>query len=67
MATESRAAMAKISAHDTTRRLQALSTTALISSTTENPLIELIFGSAVFSPVRLGSIGLNLPLHATLA
>jgi hypothetical protein len=24
----------------------------LISSTTENPLIELIFGKAVFSPVK---------------
>lgn len=52
MAIESRAAMAKISAHDTTGRLQALSTAALISSTTENPLIELIFGRAVFSPVK---------------
>jgi len=30
MATESRAAMAKISAHDTTSRLQALVTAALI-------------------------------------
>lgn len=52
MATESRAAMAKISAQDTIGRLQALSTAVLISSTTENPLIELIFGNAVFSPVK---------------
>lgn len=52
MATESRAAMAKISAHDTTGRLQALSTAALISSTTENPLAELLFGKAVFSPMK---------------
>jgi len=34
MATESRAAVAKISAHETTWPLQALSTAALISSTT---------------------------------
>lgn len=52
MDTESRAAMAKISAHETTGLLQALSTAALISSTTENPLIELIFGFVVFSPVK---------------
>jgi hypothetical protein len=44
MATESRAAVAKISAQDTTGPLHTLSTAALISSTTENPLIELIFG-----------------------
>lgn len=54
MATESRAAMAKISAQDTTGPLHTLSTAALISSTTENPLIELIFGRAVFSPVKFG-------------
>jgi len=54
METESRAAIAKISAHDTTGRLQALSTAALISSTTSKPLIEPIFGSAVFSPVKFG-------------
>jgi hypothetical protein len=44
--------MAKISAQETTGRLHALSTAALISSTTENPLIEFIFGKAVFSPVK---------------
>lgn len=54
MATESLAAIAKISAHDTTGRLQALSTAALISSTTSKPLIELRFGSAVFSPTKKG-------------
>ena len=54
MATESRAAMAKISAHDTTSRLQALVTAALIWSTTSKPLIELIFGNAVFSPIKVG-------------
>ena len=52
MATESRAAVAKISAHETTWPLQALSTAALISSTTSNPLIEFKFGSAVFSPMN---------------
>lgn len=52
MATESRAAIAKISAHDTTGRLQALSTAALISSTTSNPLTEFKFGNAVFSPTK---------------
>lgn len=54
MATESRAAIAKISAHDTTSRLQALVTAALIWSTTSKPLIELIFGNAVFSPMKVG-------------
>jgi len=54
MATESRAATAKISAHDTTGRLQALSTAALISSTTSNPLIEFRFANAVFSPKNKG-------------
>lgn len=53
MATESRAAVAKISAHDTTGRLQALSTASLISSTTSKPLIEFRLGRAVFSPVKL--------------
>jgi len=54
MATESRAATAKISAHDITGRLHALSTAALISLTTSNPLIEFRFGSAVFSPEKEG-------------
>ena len=39
MAAESRAAMARISTHDTTPR-HALSTALLISSTTSNPLTE---------------------------
>lgn len=52
MATESRAAVAKISAHETTWPLQALSTASLISSTTSNPLMEFRFGRAVFSPVK---------------
>ncbi|RDY13447.1 hypothetical protein CR513_01638, partial [Mucuna pruriens] len=52
MATESRAAVAKISAHDTTGRLHALSSAALISSITSKPLIEFRFGRAVFSPVK---------------
>ena len=54
MATESRAAIAKISAHDTTGPLQAWLTAALISSTTSKPLIELILGNAVFSPRKKG-------------
>lgn len=54
MATESRAAIAKISAHDMIGRLQALSTAALIWSTTSKPLSELIFGIAVFSPMKVG-------------
>jgi hypothetical protein len=54
MATESRAAIAKISAQDTTSRLQALVTAALIWSTTSKPLIELLFGNAVFSPMNVG-------------
>lgn len=64
MATESRAAMAKISAHETTGRLQALSTAALISSTTEKPLTELRFGNAVFSPVKFRVSSSNIdPSH----
>lgn len=51
IATESRAAMAKISAHETTPG-QTFSTFDFISSTTSNPLAELIFGPEVFSPVK---------------
>jgi len=46
--TESLAAMASISAHETTP-LHALSTAVLIVSTTSNPLTELILGNADFS------------------
>lgn len=53
MFTESRAATANISAHETTLRLQALSTAFLISSITLNPLTEFTFGRAVFSPLKL--------------
>lgn len=54
METESRAAMANISAHDTTGRLQALSTAAFIISTNMKPLRESIFEIAFFSPMKLG-------------
>lgn len=51
--TESRAATANISAHETTVFLQDLSTAALILSITSNPLIDPAFGTAVFSPVKV--------------
>lgn len=54
METESRAAMANISAHDTIGRLQALSTAAFITSTNIKPLRESIFETAFFSPMKLG-------------
>lgn len=47
--TDSRAAMAKMSAQETIP-LHELSTAVLIASTTSNPLTELVFGKAVFSP-----------------
>lgn len=47
--TESRAAIASRSAHDTTPG-HALSTELLILSTTSNPLIEFKLGRANFSP-----------------
>ena len=50
--TESRAAMARISAQETMPG-QAPSTLDLISSITLNPLTELAFGRAVFSPVNV--------------
>ena len=49
MAAESRAAMARISTHDTTPR-HALSTALLISSTTSNPLTEFKWEIENFSP-----------------
>ena len=48
IATESRAATAKISAHDTTPG-QEFSTEVLMLSTTSKPLAELLFGAANFS------------------
>ena len=50
--TESRAAMAKMSAHDTTP-LQAFSNFLFILPTTPKPLTELLFAIAVFSPVKV--------------
>lgn len=50
--TESLAAIAKTSAHETTPG-QAFSTAVFIWSITSNPLRELLLGSAVFSPVKL--------------
>lgn len=47
--TESRAAMVRMSAQETTP-LHELSTALLIASITSNPLTELLFGKAVFSP-----------------
>lgn len=51
--TESRAATASISAHDTVSG-QAISSSDLIESITSNPLNEFKLGAAVFSPVKLG-------------
>lgn len=51
MTTESLALTATISAQDTTPG-QAFSTAVLIMSMTSNPLSELMFGFAVFSPVK---------------
>jgi hypothetical protein len=50
--TESRAAIANISAHETTPG-HTLSTADLILSTTSNPLAEFRFGAAFFSPLKL--------------
>lgn len=52
MATESLAAMARMSAQDTTPG-HALSTWAFILSMTSNPLAEFLLGTAFFSPVML--------------
>ena len=51
--TESRAATATMSAHDTTCG-HILSSRALMLSITSNPRRELLFGTAVFSPVKVG-------------
>jgi len=51
--TESLAAIASISAHETVCGHVA-STALLISSITSNPLIELRLGTAVFSPLKEG-------------
>lgn len=51
IAVESLAAMARISAHETTPG-QAFSTADFILSITSNPLAEFRFGFAVFSPVK---------------
>lgn len=51
MSTESRAAMATKSAHETTPG-HTLSTADLMLSTTSNPRAELRFGAAFFSPVK---------------
>lgn len=48
---ESLAAMATMSAHETTPG-QAFSTADFMSSITSNPLTESRFGIAVFSPVK---------------
>lgn len=50
--TESRAATARMSAHDTVW-LQTASTWDLMVSTTSKPLTELRLGTAVFSPVNV--------------
>lgn len=51
ISTESREAMAKISAHETTLG-HAASTLDLIASITSKPLTELLFAAAVFSPLK---------------
>lgn len=49
---ESRAARARISAHETTPG-HTFSTASFMSSTTSNPRTEPLFGLAVFSPVNV--------------
>ena len=51
--TESRAAMARMSAHETTPG-HALSSRDLMASTTSNPRREFRLGRAFFSPVAVG-------------
>lgn len=51
--TESLAVIAKISAQDTTPG-HTFSTAVLIRSMTSKPLRELLFGLAVFSPLKVG-------------
>lgn len=63
MTTESRAAMARMSAHETMPG-QAFSTAVFISSITSNPLAEFLLGFAFFSPVKLAvSSSSNDPSH----
>lgn len=65
--TESRAAMASISAQDTTP-LHALSTELLIRSTTSNPLAEFWLGGANFSPsLPSNSIDASQPYEQSVA
>lgn len=52
--TESRAATAKMSAHETTGPPQALSTSSLMLSTTSNPPREFWLGKAFFSLSMVG-------------
>ncbi|CAA6656940.1 unnamed protein product [Spirodela intermedia] len=51
MTVESRAAIVRMSAHDTTPG-HTFSTRDLIRSMTENPRTELLLGLAVFSPIK---------------
>jgi len=51
--TESREAMSKISAHETTPG-HIFSTSDLIASITSKPLTELLLAAAVFSPWKVG-------------
>jgi len=51
IATESAAAMARISAHDTTPG-HTFSTAVFMLSMTSNPRAEFLFGFAFFSPVK---------------
>jgi len=51
MKTESLAATAKMSAHETTPG-HSFSTSDLMASITSNPLTEFALGNAVFSPVK---------------
>lgn len=63
MTTESSAAMARMSAHETTPG-QAVSTAVFISSITSNPLVESLLGLAFFSPVKfVVSSSNNDPSH----
>ena len=55
--------IARMSAHETTPG-HRLSTLDLILSTTSNPLTELLFGPAVFSPIEVEVSSNNIdPSH----
>lgn len=54
MFTESLATTANMSAHETTLPWHAVFTADLTWSMTSNPLTELMFGRAVFSPWEVG-------------